>query len=244
MTTSIIIPNYNGLGLLKACVESIRFYTEEPYELIVVDNASVDGTAEYCREERIPFLSLPFNAGFPAACNRGLLLASGEELLLLNNDVMVAKGWLSNLKSALYSAADVGMVGPVTNFASGRQRVEVRYTDRAGFFAAAEEANRPDPSKWRETRRLVGLCLLFKREVLDRVGLLDERFSPGHFEDDDFCLRVRLQSYRMLIAGDCLVHHEGSASFREVYSGGWQELIEQGRRRYIDKWGLDPALFI
>lgn len=242
--TSIVIPTFNGLSLLRGCVEAIRLHTAEPYELIVVDNASDDGTAAYCRRERIPFISMPENAGFPAACNRGLMLASGDELLLLNNDVTVTKGWLGNLKSALYSSRDVGIVGPVTNYASGRQQVEVSYGSIAEFQAAAERANVPDPGKWRETKRLVGLCLLFKREVLDRVGLLDERFSPGHYEDDDFCMRARLWGYRLLIAGDCLVHHEGSASFKEVYRGGWLQLIEQGRRRYIDKWGVDPAIFM
>ncbi|MDT3428385.1 GT2 family glycosyltransferase [Paenibacillus forsythiae] len=242
--TSIIIPTFNGLGLLRTCVDAIRRYTAEPYELIIVDNASSDGTAKYCRRERIPFISLPANAGFPIACNLGMQLASGDELLLLNNDVIVSKNWLANLKSALYSSPDTGIVGPVTNYASGRQQVNTGYADIAGFHAAAETANIPDPSKWSETKRLVGLCFLFKREVFDKVGLLDERFSPGHYEDDDYCIRARLQGYRLLIAGDCLVHHEGSASFKEVYRSGWDELIGRNRRLYIEKWGIDPRQFI
>ncbi|QWU15251.1 Glycosyltransferase, GT2 family [Paenibacillus sophorae] len=242
--TSIIIPTFNGLSHLRTCVDAIRRYTAEPYELIVVDNASSDGTAKYCRSERITFISLPANAGFPSACNRGLQLASGDELLLLNNDVIVSKNWLANLKTALYSSPNTGIVGPVTNYASGRQQVDTRYADIAGFHAAAETANIPDPSKWSETKRLVGLCFLFKREVLGKVGLLDERYSPGHYEDDDYCMRARLHGYRLLIAGDCLVHHEGSASFKEVYRSGWGELIERNRRLYIEKWGIDPQQFI
>ncbi|MFD1772641.1 glycosyltransferase family 2 protein [Paenibacillus rhizophilus] len=242
--TSIIIPTFNGLGLLRSCVEAIHQHTPKPYELIVVDNASSDGTAEYCRREKITFISLPANAGFPVACNHGLQLASGDELLLLNNDVIVSKGWLANLKAALYSAPDIGIVGPVTNYASGRQQIDTCYTDITGFHAAAETANISDPSKWSETTRLVGLCFLFKREVLTRVGLFDERFSPGHYEDDDYCMRTRLQGYRLLIAGDCLVHHEGSASFKEVYRSGWNELIERNRGLYIEKWGVDPRQFI
>lgn len=160
--TSIIIPTFNGLGLLRSCVDAIRQLTPEPYELIVVDNASSDGTAEYCRREKITFISLPANAGFPAACNHGLQLASGDELLLLNNDVIVSKGWLANLKAALYSAPDIGIVGPVTNYASGRQQIVTLYADIAGFHALAETANISDPSKWSETTRLVGLCFYSK----------------------------------------------------------------------------------
>ncbi|WP_410514168.1 glycosyltransferase family 2 protein [Paenibacillus sp. BR2-3] len=242
--TSIIIPTYNGLDLLQTCVESITAHTDTPYEIIVVDNGSEDRTTAYCRSKKITFISMPANAGFPVACNAGINLAYGDELLLLNNDVLVSRGWLSNMKRALYSAPDVGIVGPVTNYASGRQQVETFYEGTADFYLAAEKANIPDPSKWTETRRLVGLCFLFKREVLDKVGLLDERFSPGHYEDDDYCFRARLHGYRLLIAGDTLVHHEGSASFKQVFNEGWQGLVERNRKLFIDKWHTDPAVFI
>lgn len=242
--TSIIIPTYNGQKLLEACVESIRRYTDSPYEIIVVDNASNDGTAAYCRSNKLTLISLPENRGFPAACNLGLQLASGDELLLLNNDVIVSHNWLANLRAALYSAADIGIVGPVTNYASGRQQVRTSYADMPGFHSEAQAANVPDPMKWQETVRLVGLCFLFKRAVLDRVGLLDERYSPGHYEDDDYCYRARLKGFRLLIGGDCLVHHEGSASFKQVYSTELHELVERNRRLFIEKWHLDPAQFI
>lgn len=164
--TSIIIPTYNALPLLRACVESILAYTPPPYEIIVVDNASTDGTDTYCRANHITFISLPDNRGFPAACNMGLQLASGDELLLLNNDVVVSQGWLTNLKRALYSAPDVGIVGPVTNYASGRQQVKTDYEGLIDFHQAAERANLPNPQKWLETRRLVGLCFYSKESCL------------------------------------------------------------------------------
>lgn len=132
----------------------------------------------------------------------------------------------------------------MTNYASGRQQVQTGYTDIAGFHAEALRTNIPDAAKWQETRRLVGLCFLFKRQLMDTIGLLDERFSPGHYEDDDYCYRARLQGYRLLIAGDCLVHHEGSASFKEVYSASLQELVERNRRIFMEKWHVDPSQFI
>lgn len=123
--TSIIIPTYNGLHLLRPCVEAIRRHTEVPYEIIVVDNGSDDETAQFCLREKLILAALPRNEGFPAAVNRGLLIASGEQLLVMNNDVIVAPGWLSNMLAALGSADDVGLVGPVTNYASGRRQVAV-----------------------------------------------------------------------------------------------------------------------
>lgn len=164
--TSIIIPTYNALPLLRSCVESIRAYTPLPYEIIVVDNASSDGTDAYCRANRITFISLPENRGFPSACNLGLLLASGDDLLLLNNDVVVSHRWLTNLKRSLYSAPEVGIVGPVTNYASGRQQVKTDYESLLDFHKAAEITNRSNPQKWLETKRLVGLCFYSKESYL------------------------------------------------------------------------------
>lgn len=76
--TSIIIPTYNRLGLLRSCVESIRAHTRSAYEIIVVDNASNDGTEAYCRASKLTLISLPENRGFPLACNIGLQLAAGR----------------------------------------------------------------------------------------------------------------------------------------------------------------------
>ena len=241
--TSIIIPTYNGLRQLRNCVDSIRQHTPEHYELIVIDNASTDGTAAYCRREKITFISLPDNRGFPAACNLGLRLAAGDELLLLNNDVVVSGGWLGRMRQALYSAPDIGLVGPVTNYASGRQQVETSYADLAGFHAEARRLAEGPPRRI-QVQRLVGLCLLFRRSLLDRAGLLDEGFSPGHYEDDDYCYRTRLLGFRLLICADVLIHHEGSASFRTVYPAGFQEVVERGRQRFMEKWNRDPAEFM
>ncbi|WP_410771928.1 glycosyltransferase family 2 protein [Fontibacillus sp. BL9] len=242
--TSIVIPTYNGLRLLSSCVESIRHHTDAPYEIIVVDNGSSDGSVPYCLREGLTLISLPENAGFPAACNRGLSIAAGDQLLLLNNDVKVSPRWLSNLLSALWSASEVGMVGPVTNYASGRQQVAISAENDEGFYAIAEQFNRSDPAKWVVAQRLVGMCLLMKREVWSRLGGLDEIFSPGHYEDDDYSYRARQQGYKLLICGDTLVHHSGSASFKAGHPEGWDRLIERNRKLFIDKWGVDPWEFI
>ncbi|MGG6311746.1 glycosyltransferase family 2 protein [Paenibacillus macerans] len=242
--TSIIIPTYNGLHLLGPCVEAIRRHTEVPHEIIVVDNGSEDDTTSYCLRERLILVALPQNEGFPVAVNRGLSVASGDQLLLLNNDVTVSPRWLPNMLRALDSAPDIGMVGPVTNYASGRQQVDVPWGEGESFAQVAERHNQSDPAKWQDVQRLVGLCLLLKREVLTRAGLLDERFSPGHYEDDDYCYRARQLGYRLLVCGDTLVHHAGSASFKARHPEGWNGLIERNRQRFIDKWGVDPWQFI
>lgn len=242
--TSIIIPTYNEVALLRECIQAIETYTDSPYEIIIVDNGSTDGTIEYCLKKPHTLVSFAENRGFPEACNYGLKAASGSELLLLNNDVVVSHRWLANMLDCLYSDKTVGIVGPRTNYASGLQQMELSYVDLADFQAQAVTLNEPDPSKWMEVRRLVGLCFLFKRELMDRVGLLDERFSPGHYEDDDYCYRARLAGYRLFIAGDAVVHHHGSMSFRKQGQSNMDTLVETNYRKFVDKWGVDPKAFI
>ncbi|MDQ0886072.1 GT2 family glycosyltransferase [Paenibacillus sp. V4I9] len=239
--TSIVIPTFNGLTLLKECVASIRSHTSVPFEIIVVDNGSQDGTLEYCYRERLKLVSIPTNRGFPAACNYGLQIATGNTLMLLNNDTIVTPNWLDNLLRCLYSSEDIGMVGPVTNYASGKQQIQEPFTNIADMAA---KYNNVDTSLWQETERLVGICLLFKRELLDKVGFMDERFSPGHFEDDDLCYRARLAGYRLLITGDCFIFHHGSSSFSKKGQEAVQGLLQQNRQKFIDKWGVDPHSFI
>lgn len=239
--TSIIIPNYNGLSLLRDCIASIRRHTSVPYEIIVVDNGSKDGSVPFCARERVKLVSLPINRGFPAACNLGLNIAVGDTLMLLNNDTMAAQNWLDNLLRSLYSSEDIGMVGPITNYASGKQQIREPFTNISDMAA---KYNNPDPNKWQETARLVGICMLFKREMMDKIGLMDERFAPGHFEDDDYCYRARLAGYRLLIAGDAFIFHHGSVSFQKEGQEAVKGLLQRNHQKFMEKWGVDPHSFI
>lgn len=246
-TTSIVIPTHNGLELLKSAIYAIRQHTDPastPYEIIVVDNASADGTGEWCARERLTCVSMPVNAGFPTACNKGLRAANGEYLMLLNNDVTVSGGWLEALLEALLSRSDVGIVGPVTNYASGRQQVEYPFDSKPDFHRAAKEALVREAQGYAPIMRLVGFCMLMRRLVYERIGELDERFSPGHYEDDDYCFRTRMHGFNLLMCKNVFVHHEGSASFKREEPWRVQELVARNREQFIAKWNVDPANFM
>ena len=228
--TSIIILSYNTLELLQLCVNSIREYTEAgTYEIIVVENASKDGSAEWLREQMdLRCIYNEENQGFPKGCNQGLSIAEGTELLLLNSDVIVTKNWLENLCRALYSAPEVGAVSCVTNCCSNNQQIETSYENVEDMQAFAATYNVSDPARWERKTTLVGFCFLFKREVFDKVGFLDEQFSPGNFEDDDYSLRILQQGWDLLLCHDTFIHHFGHASFSKGY--GDQEVAEKARR--------------
>lgn len=235
--TSIIIPSYNEQDFLQECIYSIKQHTTTPYEIIVVDNGSIDGTLDYSQREDITLISLPHNVGFPTACNLGLSIACGDALLLLNNDVQVSQNWLTNMLKCLYSSHDIGVVGPTTNYASGKQQVNIPFTNLADMAA---ELNQPDPRKWEKVDRIVGLCFLFRRELMDQIGLLDEQFSPGHYEDDDFCYRAKQAGYQNMLAGDVFIYHQGSVSFAKQGEAYVEQLLKTNRQKFFNKWGIHP----
>lgn len=238
---SIVVLTHDNLVFTRMCLESILDSTEAPaFELIVVDNASSDGTREYLRElasrdPRVRPVLVIRNLGFAAGVNAGFREARGRFVATLNNDTVVAPGWLARLLRHLNDPV-VGMVGPVTNQSPGTARVGDAYRTYGEFVRAA--AARIRDFGGRDVDRLTLFCAVLKRSVLETVGLLDERFGTGMFEDDDYCLRIRSAGLSIRLAEDVLVHHFGEASFgRLVPDGTWKSLFEANRQRYEGKWG-------
>ncbi|MFD0710693.1 glycosyltransferase [Paenibacillus sp. GCM10027626] len=237
--TSIIIPTYNQLEYLQECIESITKHTLEPYELIVIDNASDDGTAAYLQATRtIRYWVNKENLGFAGAVNQGLMLARGTTLLILNNDSVVTPHWLSNLLTCLHSNPQFGIVGPVTNYISGEQLIETNYSDIAEMQKFSEAYNRSNTSRWTPTSRLTGFCMLLRREDFRRLGYFDEGFEIGNCEDDDYGLRARLLGLQLVIAKDTFIHHYGSVSMKSL-NGGFDQVYEKNLAFYANKWA-DP----
>lgn len=240
--TSIIILTFNNLAYNKRCISSIRRYTRRgTYELIVIDNNSKDGTLEWLKmQPDIKLISNNENVGFPAGCNQGIQIASGDFVMLLNNDTVVTKNWLNNLLTALRSSKKIGAVGPVTSYSSNDQQLPVPYLNLREMQAFAAEYNLSDESKWECVIKLIGYCILYKKEVLDKIGMLDERFSPGNFDDDDMSLRVIKAGYQMLLCHDTFIHHYGSTSFRQNMAE-FGQYFQINHRKFIDKWGFDTS---
>lgn len=235
--TSIIMLTYNHLAFNKSAIESIREHTEpETYELIVVDNGSTDGTREWLqKQEGLRLILNDVNAGFPKGCNQGMAEASpGYDILLLNNDVEVTANWLPNLQTALYSSSDIGAVQGL-----GREYFQER-SDFVAFSPQdfARQNNVSDESRWFYSPVLHGYCLLAKRHVVDLVGGLDERYSPGYAEDDDWSYRMLQAGYYLLKCFDVHIHHYGSASFGQEKKT--DQLRYLNRQKFGEKWGFNP----
>lgn len=236
--TSIIIPTYNKLDLLKVCIESIQTHTMNNYEIIVVDNASTDGTEAYLQSMtgKLRFHVHEANRGFSGAVNTGLMMAKGNTICLLNNDILVTPRWLSNLLHCLHSDGNIGIVGPVTNYISGDQQIAVPYKSIEQMWKFAGKHNHSNAAQWEYTDRIVGFCYLFRRSLFEEVGYFDEGFEIGNFEDEDYIVRVRLNGRKLIIARDTFIHHFGSQSMKELGSR-FSEVNDQNASYFSVKWG-------
>ncbi|GLX67099.1 glycosyltransferase family 2 protein [Paenibacillus glycanilyticus] len=235
--TSIIIPSYNQVDYLRGCIDSIMDNTEQPHEIIVIDNASTDGTAEYLEQldGQVRFRVLDQNYGFAGAVNMGLMMAKGTTLLILNNDTLATDNWLGNLLICLHSDPAIGMVGPVTNYISGDQQIQVSYDNVEDMPEFARLNNISDPKRWERTDRLPGFCLLFRRELWEKIGFLDEGFEYGNYEDDDYNIRTRLLGYSLVIARDSFIHHFGSVSIKAL-GDQLEQVTARNMVYYMTKW--------
>ena len=230
---SIIIPVCGNEKVTRECIESVEKNTND-FEIIIIDNGSVpafawDGKVIYNIG----------NYGFPAAVNQGIKLAIGEVIVILNNDTIVTPNWLEHL-TAHFDKFD--MVGPVTNNISGPQQIELDVSlDKDNLNAVAADIYSKNYEKAYAFHRLVFFCVAIKKEVFDKIGLLDEQFSPGNFEDDDFCLRAIEAGYRLGIAQDAFIYHIGSVTHKSL-NLNVAELLEGNRVKFEAKWPSEKYL--
>ena len=284
--TSIVILTLNGLSYTKQCLESIFKFTLLPFELIVVDNGSKDGTGNYlqgiiegkipiaghtlkvtedgkvmgwkkddkkakkldnyepCPCRRLILIENGQNLGYAGGNNRGIAAAQGDYILISNNDVVMTKNWLNSLVEAINKLPHTGIVGPMSNYVAGPQKVaEINYDPSSlrGLDTFSSSFSLQHQGQLYKFFKVVGFCMLVKREVIEKIGGFDERFGLGNFEDDDFCLRAKLAGYDSVIAGDCFIHHFGSRTFKGEKID-YAESLYRNWEVFKRKWGIPVDL--
>ena len=238
---SVVVVTRDNLAFLRLCLESVLAATAVPFELIVVDNGSRDGTQDYLvrlaeRNRNVRAVFNGSNRGFAAACNQGASVAGGHILVLLNDDTVVTHGWLRRLAAHL-ERPRVGMAGATTNRTGNEAQIDVDYRTWGELVRFADARGRHHEGKAFEIPTLTMFCLAMRRGLYEQVGPLDERFETGLLEDDDYSRRVRDAGYRLLCADDAFVHHFGETSFGKlVPSGEYAHVLEANRARFESKW--------
>lgn len=262
----IVIVSYNASTAVRVTLASLRAVagTEPPNELVLVDNASREderqriagALSRHVAEAGLPwkYVQQQQNLGFSGGNNVGIRMLlqdpSVTHVCLLNSDVIVPEGWLASL---LACRRDI--VSCVTDKADGEQCVPVDYTLRLeSCLDEGAERLRDGPRQAveqfarRRRRAFPGhvvacdvtfFCVLISRSAIERIGLLDEKFFPGGFEDDDYCARAHALGMDVHLARDVYVHHWGSASFGQLDLGYFSEKAGKNRRYLEQKHGME-----
>lgn len=233
---SIVIVNFNTGALLAQVVKSALAQSLAPLECIVVDNASSDDSVAQLRTEvsgdRLKIVELDTNLGFAAGCNRGIALSTGSHILLLNPDCFLDTDTLRTLVAEFDRDEEIGAVGPlILNMDGSEQRgcrrdiptpwqifcVGLglhRLMPNHPRFRSFNRAGEEVPDEPIQVQSVSGACLLIRRDTLENVGYLDERYFL-HFEDLDWCLRAGTAGWKVHFVPGAVAHHVGGVSGRK-----------------------------
>jgi GT2 family glycosyltransferase len=235
---SIVIPVFNQHEMTRECITAIRENTTD-CEIIIVDNGSNHPVANiYTGFIPLKVIRNEENRGFPAAVNQGIEEASGDILILLNNDVIVTKGWAEILVNAL---DEYSIVGPTTNYCAGMQRVLASpYENMDELNDVAHEISEDYQDHVQEVKWIIGFCMAIHKSVFDEVGGFDESLWPCSGEEIDFCMRARQAGHKVGIARGCYVHHEGSVTFKAMMDDAeYSEICKRNDDHLAERWGAD-----
>lgn len=217
ITFSVVIPNWNGKDFLETCLESLLRQTHDALEIIIVDNASEDGSQAYIRENypQVNLIELAENRGFTGACNVGLQAAKGAYIALLNNDTEVDPNWAATVVDAFERHPEVGFIASKMLLFDKRDHF---HTAGDYFTVDGKAGNRGvwqrDEGQYDEEAYVFSACggsSVYRRAMLDQTGLLDDDFFFS-MEDIDLAWRAQLTGWRCLYTPKAIVYHHLSAT--------------------------------
>lgn len=238
MTCDIIIPVWNELEATKDCLESVIKNTGFPYSLIIIDNGSESKTAQYLDSLKGSVCDLLLvrnkeNLGYVKAINQGFKLSNAEYVCLLNNDTLVTDSWLNEMISIAEDNPLIGIVNPSSNTlaqALPNRETPDSYAKRLKVFTG----------QWGELGQSSGFCMLIKHDVIEKIGIFDEAYEVGYFEESDYCRKAQKLGFRFARAKAAYVYHIDRLSFDKRPDK--EALFEKNRALFENRWGRSLRL--
>lgn len=234
-TLSIITLTLNNLEYTKKYIESLYRFTSD-FELIVVDNASTDGTVDYLEtlrleKDNVKVIYNEENKGFSKGNNQGIEIAEGEYIGFLNNDILLYPNWFDKIKD-VFEKENAAFVSPrhiKPDFNLTNEHAYIQYFKNFKYDKLYEKSF--DECEFS--------CVITKKDVLDKIGVFDEKFSPAFFEDNDMKYRAIMAGYGVYVVNTVCFFHFGSAT-----SIKYNNNFEANRAYYYAKYPLAEYLSI
>ena len=157
--------------------------------------------------------------------------------MLLNNDTVPTRGWLTAMAKHLQNDSHLGMCGPVTNSIGNEAKVAVEYHDLDGLEQFAYRYTWVhNGQEMRNVKALALFCTMIRKSVIQQCGMLDDGYRVGMFEDDDYSEAVRAAGWGMAIVDDAFVHHQDGATFKKLDKKKYETVFKVNLKRFEEKW--------
>ncbi len=233
---SVIIPVHNELKYTLSCLDSVLSHkSRHLFEVIVADDHSTDGTAEALALLPVRLIENAGTKGFVGNCNHAAKFATGQNIVLLNNDVILLPRWLDELLDELAVSPSIGIVGSRLISPNGKLQEAGSIVYSNG--KTVRIGNKTDPTNSetnyaREVDFISGASIAIRAKLWHQLGGFDHQFSPGYYEDVDLAFRVRELGYKVVYKPESALIHFGSMSFNDATA----RLMTVNREKFIAKW--------
>lgn len=242
-TVDIVLPVYNSMHIVEPCIRSVLSKTNYPFKLIIVDDASDDYTKTALQslakeDTRILLVRNSTNKGFAASVNRGIKLGLGYYICLLNSDVLVTDRWLTKMVMALEADERNQIVNPATN---NTAQIDVPMSPGASYSTMNAVFEKYAQRRYPEIMP-TGFCFMFRRNLISKIGYLDEAFV-NYGEESDWWMRCvnykedgQFKKYRAIMADDTYLFHERGTSFAALGQNTHMALRSSAAGRFHAMW--------
>ncbi|MBU1147722.1 MAG: glycosyltransferase family 2 protein [Candidatus Omnitrophica bacterium] len=236
---SVIIPLYNGERVIGDCLDSVLRSSYQNFEIVIVDDASTDSSvvriAPYLSSV-VRVLQNRKNIGFGKSINIGLKKARGDIVVLLNMDTVVDDKWLCELVDTMISGNEIGVAGSKIFYMDGKTIQHAGgIIDGIGrsYHVGRGELDRGQYDSLKEVEYVCGAAIGIKKEVLEKIGCLDEGFTPLYYEEIDFMMRAKKAGYKVVYVPKAMLRHYERYSIGESQKAFYD--ISKNRIRFVYK---------
>mgnify|MGYP001257560424 CR=1 FL=1 len=255
MDLSIVIVSWNTQNLLKSCLKSIIQFTKNiKYEIIVIDNASNDGSVGMIQSQfpSVILIKNKENVGFSKANNQGIRIAKGEHIVLLNSDTYITENSFYKMFIYMKENKEVGICGPkVLNPDHSPQSTRVdqfkpfdTFLKITGLYNYKKEVERMDYNRVQKVEVIGGCCMFFRKKVFDTVGLLDEHYFLYN-EENDICLRAKKIKWEIVFYPvSTIFHFKGSSTSQKEISEKVEIACYKSNMHFFKKYFSKQTYFL